>query len=400
LARKYNGDPRLSHIDAEIYGNWAEGHCYSFPYPHPNGADRISPENARKMIDLFYNRFNKTRLVILANHEVAARYALAKSDQIGWRRDAFGHKDWMNELLKKDYWPVLEQRYKTAPVVVENYGGSANNFLDAPRQVRKFHVSLIGNGNMKPWSQLTQANKDSFMLAAKLSGYRIVTDSVKYRNIAYIDRSFVIDSWWRNTGVAPAYENYKVVYQLVDPATNTVVKNYTSILNLKQLLPTADSNIRTVDRFYISKTVKSNYTYKLRMVVTDPLNYRKSISLAIEDISTEPGYDLGTVTFYLPNTFPSSERIETAEQSEELSIIPNPATAEIHFSPTLLEEKELYIKVTAIETGYVAYTHTGSAIEVEEHLNSLYKNLEKGLYVITLVSSNRFAKSYKLIKSF
>lgn len=401
LAKRYNGDPRLSHIDAEMYGNWAEGHCYNFPYPHANGADRITPENARKMIDLFCKRFSKTRLVILANHDVAARYALAKSDQIGWRRDAFGHKDWMNELLRKDYWPLLEQRYKTAPVVVENYGGSASNFLDAPRQVRKFHVSLIGNGNMKPWSQLSQANKDSFMLAAKLSGYRFVADSVTYKKVAYIDRSFVVESWWRNMGVAPAYENYKVVYQLIDPASGAVIKSYTSALNLKHLLPTADSNIKIVDKFYISKSIKSYYPYQLRMVVVDADNSRKSISLAIEDLSQTPGYEVGEVTFYWPNTFPViGPLVSPVEELIYMTAVPNPATAEIHFAPTILNESALYVHIRSLNTGYEVYSHTGQAMAIQEQINDLYAQLESGIYVITVVTPNKEAKSYKLFKDY
>lgn len=280
-------------IDIRGYGNFGEWHCW----PYGDGANnKPTTATLKRIIDAQKNAFNDFRLVSMISAVSAsdswshstpeiAYYLLTQSTKagpFGIRRDNWGAtEDWYNasvwENNTKTYngaalKTLIMEKWKTAPITGEPCCNSG--YASLPSQVTKYHVNSFGNGN---YGSVTSSN---IVSASKAAGARL---SLTAGTLSAGSGSLAVTMNWSNTGVAPVYRNWNVVYELRNGST--VVKTLTSSFNPKLFLPG-------------TKTVTDNFsgipagTYNLVVKVVDPAGYRTAYPLAISGRASDGSYAL------------------------------------------------------------------------------------------------------------
>ena len=244
LGDRYDDDPRMAWIDIGLYGRWGEWHTYGLC-----GAD-ATPTTWKALVDMHGAAFPTTRLVMMSDHPDALQYALAKSPRIGWRRDSWGHDHFTAIRADASAWAVVQDRWKTAPVIVETW--PPPDLALGVQQIQDYHISLVGNGNLlKGWSQLSASQQHALLTAGRTAGSIPRPLQVTYPTMFEHGRAAPITSVWQNAGVAPAYLPWRVEYQL--RSGSTIIARTTSRLNLETLLPTDRATIN--DAWTVSEQV-------------------------------------------------------------------------------------------------------------------------------------------------
>jgi hypothetical protein len=308
LGERYDKDPRISWVEVGLYGNWGEWHMWPFltAYPRPSGAQEPSEESKRLMIDAIAKAFPTTQVIMGTGEAEALVYALQTYPQMGWRRDSMGDPHftegaaWNNLRKNPEHWKLVTERWKSAPIITEFINPSEQRDPDVYRlaleHARDYHVSLVSNGNTLEWDSLSQTGKNLFVQLGKMSGYRY--ELVKLTVPAALGRgaSFTIEAAWHNSGNAPTYEDWQVVYQLRAPGSKSAVWESSSSLNLRTLLPTqTEAAVKVTDQLRLTSSVPAG-NYDLIVIVRDPSKYRAPLKLAIEGAQSDGSYKLGTIT--------------------------------------------------------------------------------------------------------
>lgn len=316
LGQKYNNDPRVGYIDIRIYGNWGEWHSYfsgngfdgQVPYPSSSGAQAITTDTLKRIVRMHAVAFpNKQLLVLQGGSGVAegVNYAMSLNSTttpaiqrpIGWRLDCWGDPSNMGNVTGKPQWTTMQDRWKISPVTGEPCGtltSGSSLWPNLPQQVKTYHLSLLGNGNIGNWNSLTTSDKNTFIDSGKNMGYRYVLNDMVYQSQVTTATSFILTSHWSNVGVAPTYDTWIPTVQLKN-SSGSVVWEGNSTLNLKNLLPTGSTPVTQNDSFQISPVVPTG-TYSLSLVVKDSQNYYKPMELAIKNRNSDGSYTIGTVT--------------------------------------------------------------------------------------------------------
>lgn len=180
---------------------------------------------------------------------------------------------------------AIQNRYKYAPIVGEpccpNFlNGSGNSdmqYSTQPSLVQSMHFGEFNDGNNFDGGTLNDATLISnWRLSSSLSGYRMVLTQVVSTTAWVSGTSFNITPTWNNTGVAPPYWNWSVVWELKSAPGQPAVWTDSSTFNMLGFLPG-------------TPTAKSqNYTgiipagtYQLRCTVKDPRRYYAPMPLYI-----------------------------------------------------------------------------------------------------------------------
>lgn len=320
LARRYDGDPRISYVEIGAYGTWGEWNTYPFTsqYPVDSGAEQLSTENAYRIVDSYVNAFKQTRLSMMSDHKPALVYALKRSPTMGWRRDSLG-ADHFTEGMQRlkdnpEDWELVMSRWKTAPVISEfiNPGG-----VDAPevyelslKQAREYHVAMLGNGNTLDWDSLSSTSKDAFLRLGRALGYRYELSELRMPARLAPGSRFEVSGSWRNAGIAPTYESWDVMLQLRPAGGKEVAWEGRLNVELRSLLPASkatltgelDASVSAADAEFtpLSSSLRINKplapgSYDVTLVVRDPSDYRAPMALAIEGRLGDGSYRLGQI---------------------------------------------------------------------------------------------------------
>lgn len=225
-----------------------------------------------------------------------AYYALTTSNaygKLGWRRDNWGATDdYIKDLLERNTrtWngvvlnSLIMNVWKYAPVTGEPMNNAPNDYGDMERQVRLYHAVSFGNGNI--FNTVTTALKNNIRAASKAAGYRIIATGGEF---IVGSNNINITTNWQNTGITPVYDNWDIVYELVNSG-GVVISVGTSSFKLKLFQPSNNSSAHT-DNFPINIPTGS---YTLRMVIKDPTGYRLPFPLAIQGRNSDGSYNLKT----------------------------------------------------------------------------------------------------------
>jgi hypothetical protein len=310
LGERYDNDPRISYIDIGIYGSWGEWHTSGISYNSTRPAKAMTRENRQRVIDFHIAAFPNTPLVMMTDDEQSLVYALERSPRIGWRRDSLGVEHFEGVVgdvrrLGEDKLALFLERWKTAPVVTEfmnpKYHDDSDTYKLALEQVKRYHISMVGNGNMVPWGEMSTSGRDSLVQMAKLSGYRFAPIEIAVPTVFKTNEQVLVQSRWINEGVAPSYEQWEVWYQLRDGA-GAVVWEARSKLDLRRLLPNdAASALTVADELTLPNGLRPA-SYSLSLVVRDPRGARDPMALAIKDQRGDGSYALGTVAVEVGRT--------------------------------------------------------------------------------------------------
>ena len=98
---------------------------------------------------------------------------------------------------------------------------------------------------------------------------------------------FNITIGWQNTGAAPVYENWKVVFELRN-AAGVVIWSGNSVFDPASILPYSKANSVT-DRFNLPPAIPRG-NYSLNLIVRDPREYRQPLPLAISGRNADGSY--------------------------------------------------------------------------------------------------------------
>jgi len=247
------------------------------------------------------NAFPTVRKVMLAKtNAYAVEHALSASDQVGWRVDCLGKPKYFDFESNPRYdvsWPLLKNRWKTAPVIVEfcsiESSGMDLTYQTAEEQVSQWHISLVSNGNTENWDKLNQQQKENLISLGKKAGYRYQVKDVSLPDSLVPGQSFDITAHWQNLGVAPHYERVVMKYQFYDPTTGSIVWEGESGVDLRAILP--DEAYNQVDSMALPDSLPAG-TYALRLLVVDPAGFRRPLRLAISGLQPDGSYYLRDIT--------------------------------------------------------------------------------------------------------
>lgn len=317
----YNGVPYknvVNIIDVRGYGHWGEWNNANYfnEYPagrFPTAATLISIVNSH------INRFPDNPLVAMtdgfsstnssSNPPQATYHLLTASNNwgpLGWRRDNWG-QELQDEILIDNpgswngvaFAPLIMDKWKTSPITGEpNRGGTF--IIDQagvpygylPREVRRYHISSIGNGNFQTSDISTQRSKDSIIEASKWMGYRIYPESIVSTSAIERCTPFSIRTQWRNAGIAPTYEDWDITFEL-RTAGNVKVWSGVSSYSLRSLLPNTTA-VSHEDMFSLPNSLASG-TYNLVVIIKEKKNYRQPLPLAINGRAADGSYFVRTV---------------------------------------------------------------------------------------------------------
>lgn len=287
-------------IDIRGVGNWGEWHHYPYvgEYPNKLPAGRMPTyESLKRIIDAHLLGFPDNPLVaMISAHDreyfvntwtppaISDYLATAKNNWggVGYRNDHWGGLD--AYTWKYLDHPALANVWKTGYITGEPPGsiGGTNNMGDLVRQVTKYHVAMIGNGNMGDISGNTTV-KNNFREAAKRAGYRLAPVSGEIKTGS---KTIGITLTWQNSGITPIYENWDVVFEAVSSAG--IVTNLKSKFSLKLFQP---GTATIQDAFALPSG-----NYKVNLKIIDPTGYRLPMPLFIQGANPAGSYFLKDIT--------------------------------------------------------------------------------------------------------
>jgi hypothetical protein len=302
----------IHYIDVRGYGNYGEWTNNEFPKAP---AVKATVETLDSIVSYTVHQYPGFQCVaMIATFDgnqlhntmippAVGYYALTTSNRaglLGWRRDNWGWTDsylprWMDknptvfEGFRFD--SAINNRYKYAPIVGEPadlgfalYEGKP--FGDMPRQMKFYHVNSFGNGNLDKSLNNPDA-LENIRASSKIAGYRLVpTEGNMTPNLKSGGR-FNITIGWQNTGAAPLYENWKIIFELRNGA-GAVIWSGNSVFDPASLLPN-DKVKSLTDHFNLPPSVaKGNYS--LYLIVRDPQGYRQPLPLAVSGRNADGSY--------------------------------------------------------------------------------------------------------------
>jgi hypothetical protein len=306
----------INGIDVRGYGNYGEWHnggIVDQVEDIPAGA-HATTATLKAIIDAHTQILKNFQLYIvmtafdagwLQHTRTAAEvgiYALTTRNDygpLGWIRDNWGAGDgtgdtYIDDLLIRNNRSfngvplnsLIMNVYKVAPISGEPMNSTSNSFSELEAQIRKYHATSFGNGNIT--SSPNAATKTNFRLASKACGYRIVLESADIP-AGTSPKTFQVKLSWRNEGIAPPYSAWDIVFDLVKGGV--VVKSANSTFKLKLFQPAGIAST-AVDNLSFDV---ADGTYELRIKVVDPSGYMRPMPLYIQGGSAD-GYSLGNVT--------------------------------------------------------------------------------------------------------
>ena len=302
LGKRFDGDPRIAWIDLRGYGNWGEGHIAGanayhgsqFPYDDPSvnlhGAEPGTLASRFALVDAVIDAFPHTQKIAMTDDKEVLVHTLKRSPLIGMRRDSWGANMFGESLLggvtgaDRD---LVLNRWQTAPFIVESYGWDKvfeAGLEGIVEQVETYHISAIGNGNfnVEQWSDLPPEKQQALLQSGNRAGYRYVPVSVAYRKTAACPLELRLG--WRNDGVAPVYEPWRMRLRLVSTDTREGMADLPKIMPGETI--TSDACLGNVPPGI----------YALQAQVIDPRGSGRTMALPIKGTDKAGLYTLGTLT--------------------------------------------------------------------------------------------------------
>jgi len=296
LGARYNNDPAVGWVDIGLYGDWGEWHVDEFPYSqHPKAAP-ATQATEKAIINAHIAAFSNKRLIMLADDPYGLQYALSQSPAIGIRMDSLGDS-WFTEGMSylPCWYTMAWTRWKTAPFIAEFYDPNPSGMFPlALWQVQKYHVAMVGNGNVDlNWSQLSTSEQQAFENIGAAAGYnfQFTNASCQLLNPKQLSFSYSV----QNAGIAPAYDPWNVTLNIVGPSGNIVVSKILS-LNLETLMPTSTPHVMKPKTIGLPDNLP-NGAYSVRLIISDPNNYMDPMPIVGSTANSDGSYTLASFQY-------------------------------------------------------------------------------------------------------
>ena len=324
LGKRYDNDPRISWVETGLYGNWGEGHNYPIIYADATGPyDKIGKnsiiapvmkdptdttmykyrngtiESKLRILNAHINSFPHKQLIALTTDLPLLSEALKIKTEIplGFRRDSWGGKDFVDITLWKSYkpspqdWELLNNRWKTAPFLAENWGGKYTTDSDMVKQLEHYKTSAIAFGNfgVKKFEDLSKQQQENYLRCARQTGYRYQITKVDAK---VKSNSIDLTTVWRNINMAPTYENW-IIEAYVTNSLGDLYSNRVVIpVNLKLLLNNSTVPIQNSISVTLNQGWKSQKQLEMRIVVKHPDGYLLPMNLDMTGKNEDGSYKL------------------------------------------------------------------------------------------------------------
>ena len=397
----------LGYVDIRGYGSWGEWnmvYAASNPSDYPPGRRPLASSLIR-IVDAHKNAFPNNPLValigafdgnrypnIMVPPEVGYHILTTQNNwgKIGWRMDSYGWTDaYLRALLEENsvvyngmrFDTAILNRYKYAPITGEGpCGGTSNGgpypFWHIPNQVRLYHTSMIGNGNFCGENFVSQSGRDSMRMAWKLSGYRVIIETGSMTGNLQRNMPFSISLNWKNTGIAPVYENWYINFELQNETDNSIAWSGRSAHQLKWWLPQPNATPVT-DNFILPDNIPGG-NYRLVLKITDPTGYRQPLPLAMEGRRADGSYLLRSSIFISG----------TGGQVSPATLVVNAGTDQVVNLPQTSASLSGQVSIPVGENAVYSWTKIagppGDIIQSPSSLSTMVYGMMQGVYIYRL----------------
>lgn len=272
-----NSAKDIAFVDIGTYGFWGEWHLWTGT---PAVLPEATPDTQKKLVDIVTDHLMGLGfpLVMMSDGKDALPYALAKSSEIGWRRDSLGWDHFSGGLSSNHDAAFIENtlktRHLTAPVVAEfaqvlNQPGRdrPNFFTRALNDVKAYHITTVSNGNTTlSWANLTSTEQAQVNTIHKTAGLwpKLLKSMVATNCTDQLNVTLSL----QNTGNAPAYENWNATYLLQNTGGKTFTLPATT-LDLRNWNPASSKDV--LNTLTLPGTLSSG-KYKLYVTFKDSQN--------------------------------------------------------------------------------------------------------------------------------
>ncbi|MBV9228122.1 MAG: DUF4832 domain-containing protein [Chloroflexi bacterium] len=290
LGQRYDSNPAVGLLDMSLYGCWGEW--------NESCGGTMSVINRQKLIDMQFQAFPHKRFLMLTDHRDSLDYALnyQRPLRTGVRIDCLGTNMLGGARSKLENDSTALNQWKIAPMYFEYCNGP--NFSLALQDIKKYHASLIGDGdnNLQAFGDYSQSDQDILMRNFKASGYRFELNSLSVPHQLRTGVSFGVTSQWTNVNTAPAYLPWNVLIQL--RTGGTITWQDKSQLDLQQPFSDAsqgnDTHI-TIDTFKLPEGI-AHGNYQACVQIVDPNHVYAPLALANTGRQSDGSYCVGSVS--------------------------------------------------------------------------------------------------------
>lgn len=266
LGRRYDRDDRLALFEMSGYGDFSENHVAfmrdDLTRPGP-AADRsmgelgylsqyqdqyISRDSIIRLVTANLRAFPNTQIIAsLGNPEIAKQLLRDSAElpnvrkPVGIRADGLGAYGPIPIWADNEYSEyvkagdpiigVIRERYRSAPIVTEwppqmLRGGTVREYYERGlHDVVEAHVSMTASTGFPgqfATAPMDPVDFDLWSRANKYAGYRYATTGVELPRSIPRGTPVKLSVDWTNFGSAPTYDNWAVVYEVVDESGDVV----------------------------------------------------------------------------------------------------------------------------------------------------------------------------------
>jgi len=298
LGERYDGNPGVCFVDIGSIGQWGEWHIDP-EAPDPTKIIFPTDENAKKIIDAYFESFRKTPLAALISFKQKFGFQYATGKGAGWRADCWGDMDSLGWNHMKGVYPQALKNanafetWRSGPVALETCwtmeewfkrGWDIDYILN---KALEWHATEVNNGTQaipKEWYAKVQEFE-------KKLGYRYVLKELSYPAVVRKNEKANCSMQWQNVGVAPVYNPYDLAIHLV--STKDSAKSFTLPLDedVRKWMPGL-TGINT--SIMVPKDVAAG-EYEMQVGIVAPATTTPAIQLAVQGKTGEGWYKMGQV---------------------------------------------------------------------------------------------------------
>lgn len=294
MGKRFDGRPILETVDLAYGGEWGEM------------GGNASPETARKLVEIYYEAFPTTTLILMAGSPGAEYASKHTSRSVGWRVDCFGDFSkggWRKRDTTENGWnhmyvaypslyelDGLKDKWKTAPVILETCGTVSSWYnegydIDKILSVAlRLHASVFMPKSVK----VPDVWMDKIMEFNKKIGYRFYIYNMTVPKKAAPGKEIKIMTTIDNEGVAPIYHKYDFALKLTQDDKEYVYLSDQDIRNWMPLYSFFTDTLKVPASFTKGKAT-------LSCALLDS-NGRPAVKFAIKDIDKDGWHPLATIT--------------------------------------------------------------------------------------------------------
>ncbi|PST93243.1 DUF4832 domain-containing protein [Photobacterium sp. NCIMB 13483] len=326
MGKRYDHNPDILRLDVGLVGTWGEWHLAThYAGKRPTlGHIGYTTSELTPYIEMMRKAFPNKMLSIDLGSPDDDFASYATKHGLGWRADCLGDwaKGWNhmqdgypqtlrhiegktstnNRTTEKFNDPLFLSRWKKAPVDFE-ICDTMKKWAQQPtlytqKKVEQtfttaltLHASLL---NLKS-SLIPEKYQPLLNTFLKKIGYRFIINKIILDSHFTPNSLITITSFWKNIGVAPSYNNYPIVWRIVNN-NHKVIAYFNTKNNITTWLPATTLNsappvYTQTNTFTLPKNIKSG-KYTLEVGLVKPNTHNAVISLSITNKSYKKWYSL------------------------------------------------------------------------------------------------------------